>query len=412
MAQNGIAVLAPIIEGQEDACRAVLEGLNTEAQGAVQINFSTRNLTHFARFVILPDYDRGKNCRRLLFTAVFDGSRNRFWHDMRDNTSDIDAIWRHCVGYQGKNVYPYYMEDHNNPTGTFLRGHSATVDEIQAHLQLREDLGKKFDVPLADYDKVLRQLPGKSSLMALLTGFNRRVSNFLRDLGKFISMLPRLIGLLRHGRNLIEARNVLYTNLQLPRTYSDAPFDRSGPCVPFGPGDEVVPCKENDALPVFLDRGMVQNQMTVVTVNDPKFLKRQEAILDLIDTLANIPFFTRESVIPTIHFGRWLMIDGGKRMLFLSNYDGAWQTYIGDFVDKASNGLNAFWCGSYGWRDATTLDIELFKEGIRCHQTRASYFYCAYPLATVLNVNRAKDLYEGYTNNVNSATAKNWLKWL
>ena len=36
--------------------------------------------------------------------------------------------------------------------------------------------------------------------------------------------------------------------------------------------------------------------------------------------------------IPTIHFAKWALIDGGARLLFLSNYDGSWETYLDDFL--------------------------------------------------------------------------------
>ena len=43
--------------------------------------------------------------------------------------------------------------------------------------------------------------------------------------------------------------------------------------------------------------------------------------------------------IPTIHFARWVLIDNNKHMLFFSNFDGSWQQYLGDFIDKSGWGL-------------------------------------------------------------------------
>src|SRR6185436_20728120 len=42
--------------------------------------------------------------------------------------------------------------------------------------------------------------------------------------------------------------------------------------------------------------------------------------------------------IPSIHFAKWLLIDEGRRLLFTSNYDGNWESYLGDFVDGAALG--------------------------------------------------------------------------
>ena len=44
--------------------------------------------------------------------------------------------------------------------------------------------------------------------------------------------------------------------------------------------------------------------------------------------------------IPSIHFAKWLLIDDNQRLMFLTNYDSSWESYLGDFVDRAPVGLN------------------------------------------------------------------------
>ena len=44
--------------------------------------------------------------------------------------------------------------------------------------------------------------------------------------------------------------------------------------------------------------------------------------------------------IKTIHFARWVFLDGKRRGLFVSNYDGSAESYMDDFVNKVSFGLN------------------------------------------------------------------------
>mgnify|MGYP006269493085 CR=1 FL=1 len=410
---QGIAVLAPITSGQADACQRVLDAINSDAEDSVTIDFGAQNRTHFARFVILPDLNRGEDAKRLLFSGIYDGSPEDFFRDMLANTSDLDAIWGHCEGWRGKRHYIEYMDRHNNPTGTFLKGFRfESVQKIQSYLQLRRDLIKKFDVPVADYDKVIRSLPTKPRWQATIQRWWRDASEFLYKVWVTLTIVPELIGLLRFGATLFEARRYLYDPIEIKRDYSYAPLDKTPPCHPLEEGDEVVPEKTETDLPQFLNRHQVQNQMTILTAQDPELIRRQEAMLAYIGTLAKIPFTNRNATIPTIHFGRWLMIDDSQRMLFLSNYDGSWESYIGDFVDKAANGLDAFWSGGLGWRDAATLDIELFKEGIRCHQTRASYFYSAYPDASVVNIGRARELARAYALNVDEASAREWLTLL
>jgi hypothetical protein len=44
-----------------------------------------------------------------------------------------------------------------------------------------------------------------------------------------------------------------------------------------------------------------------------------------------------------IHFGHWHLIDGGRRLLFCSNYDGSFGGYLDEFISGASQGINLIW---------------------------------------------------------------------
>ena len=52
--------------------------------------------------------------------------------------------------------------------------------------------------------------------------------------------------------------------------------------------------------------------------------------------------------IPTIFSARWLLLDRGHRLVFLTNYIGAWDSYLGEFSDlNAYIGVNAIWTNTY-----------------------------------------------------------------
>ena len=88
--------------------------------------------------------------------------------------------------------------------------------------------------------------------------------------------------------------------------------------------------------------------------------------------------------IPTIHFAKWLLIDGGKRLVFLSNYDHSWESYLGDFVESA-HGLNLAWSCTEKYPKTSWLafggafDEEAFKAWARAYQRPTQVFYSAYP---------------------------------
>ncbi|MCA9704478.1 MAG: hypothetical protein KDK70_01365 [Myxococcales bacterium] len=97
--------------------------------------------------------------------------------------------------------------------------------------------------------------------------------------------------------------------------------------------------------------------------------------------------------IPTIHFARWVLINQGQDALFFSNFDSSWQSYLGDFIDKASSGLTAVWSNTVGYprtRDllyAGSEDADRFKAWARHIQIPTHVWYSAYPGLSIRNVN-------------------------
>ena len=47
--------------------------------------------------------------------------------------------------------------------------------------------------------------------------------------------------------------------------------------------------------------------------------------------------------ISTIHFVKWLVIDDGRRLMMVSDYDGSWESYIDEFAEMILSGLDAIW---------------------------------------------------------------------
>ena len=51
----------------------------------------------------------------------------------------------------------------------------------------------------------------------------------------------------------------------------------------------------------------------------------------------------------TIHFARWILLPETNKLLFFSNYGGSWESYLEDFITKASNGLTGVWSNTIGF---------------------------------------------------------------
>ena len=113
---------------------------------------------------------------------------------------------------------------------------------------------------------------------------------------------------------------------------------------------------------------------------------KEENLDRLRGTLSAMGAPDRESpvkAISTIHFARWVIIDGGTRLLFTSNFDESWDDYIDMFIDRASGGLDAIWSNCEGYPEGGAQDRAAFKEYVRQSEYQAELFYCAYDDLTV-----------------------------
>jgi hypothetical protein len=163
---------------------------------------------------------------------------------------------------------------------------------------------------------------------------------------------------------------------------------------------------------------LVQNQLThLVAVKSGRLrMLALRIVLFIVDLLARF-YYVKGHLggIPTIHFARWMIIDGGRRLIFFSNYDGSWESYLGDFVDRASSPLTAIWSNTVGFPPAAFLfrdgsrDEDRFKTWARSKQIRTQLWYCAYPDLSVRNINDNSVIRAGLIGEVDARGAAEWV---
>ena len=129
----------------------------------------------------------------------------------------------------------------------------------------------------------------------------------------------------------------------------------------------------------------VQNIITAIVGIKPGRVDQLRAVLNGLNTGSTSPI----AIISTIHFARWVIIDDDTRLLFTTNFDGSWDDYIDEFIDKAADGLDAIWSNCEDFPPGGARNREAFKQYIRDHEYRADLFYTAYPDATVKDVHKA-----------------------
>ena len=103
-------------------------------------------------------------------------------------------------------------------------------------------------------------------------------------------------------------------------------------------------------------------------------------------------------------------------MLFLSNLDGSWASYLDDFIDKASTGLTAIWTNTQGFPYTKFLvkdgarDELAFKAYARNHQAPSLVWYSAYTDLTVQNIDKDSAIREQLLTPLSDEETKKWLQ--
>ena len=121
------------------------------------------------------------------------------------------------------------------------------------------------------------------------------------------------------------------------------------------------------------------------------------------------------SGIPTVHFARWLIINEGTQMLFLSNYDGNSENYLRDFIHIAAKQLTLMFCHSQGYPKTRLMtfggakDAEGFMAWARYNQIITNVWYSANKQVSVMNVYHNSKIRNGLYGSMTETEAQKWL---
>jgi deferrochelatase/peroxidase EfeB len=161
-----------------------------------------------------------------------------------------------------------------------------------------------------------------------------------------------------------------------------------------------------------------QNHMISVTQRKPGWVRSFTARLAFWavgEFAANFykPGFLSD--IGTIHFARWVTVPGSRDLLFFSNYDASWESYLEDFITRAHAGLTAIWSNCVGFPRTENLiergatDGERFKRYARHSMVPTRFWYSAYPMITTTNIRTNAEIRRGLSGVMTEDEATNWL---
>lgn len=392
MNQLELNIIAPIKSGHRDQIEAIVKRLQKEFYAGEVMPFSSLGNTHFCRWVIFDAMIDGDVSypERLFFESNFDGeSQEKYLEQFCESSAAlVDEIYANCEGFPEKeNLNSFtrlaYISGHIHPTRVFFNGApKRSVSRILKENHLRSEIRKFIDsnsfeekTPIEVVQKIQNYISKSDELKWATESGPMPKTNWIA-LGIFgIIMLPFLPLVLL----LLVALRLFYERSEIPLGLEPGEVDF----------DHMKELESNEDF-------CFQNQFSQMLVMKQTVVRK--LLLQFNLTLTQFlgkTLFSKGLLlgIPTIHYARWIMLDNNKHMFFTSNFDGSWQQYLGDFIDKAGWGLNGIYSASEKFPTTFFLffggayNEQQFLAWSRYFQVPTQFWYSAYPNISIKNIN-------------------------
>jgi deferrochelatase/peroxidase EfeB len=161
-----------------------------------------------------------------------------------------------------------------------------------------------------------------------------------------------------------------------------------------------------------------QNLLAAASTVKPGMLRRLTLRFGLAAADAATQFYSRPGFltdIGVIHFARWFCLPGTDKLMFFSNYDGAWESYLEDFIERGFRGVTGIWSNTVGFPKTKGLlnkgatDGDRLRRWTRRQMFPVLFWYTAYPTLTLGRIRTNADIRRGLATAYTEKDAEEWL---
>ena len=417
MKQTILTFLTKVNPDKVSDLKTLLDGMATDVENNELIPFPNLRLLHFASLVLNDDPDYGAY---FVFESNFDGSLDPYLEDLYAQASaGLHSLYSCCRDYPVKSaadkagILSYLRAHVVHPNAYHIGNVGRSVERTHQEDALRDSLEDYLDdvvrqgnvgSPGSIRQKIQAFMSSKPMLAwaANVQPRQTAMEHFLPRLKIAIAaiiaviLLPLLIPL------------VIIWVIMLRWTETHEP----------PPADLDVRLHVRNLVEREDRTHIVQNHMASITTVKPGAFRRitLRGVLWLVNLIARTADKGELSGIPSIHFAHWSMIDKGRRLYFVSNFDGSWENYLDDFIDKASPGLTAIWSNTVGFPKTSWLikegarDGSRFKANARDKQTKTNVWYSAYKQLTVQTIDNNSAIREDLFTSLDDKATLDWVR--
>jgi hypothetical protein len=421
--QWNFMVAAPIAPERMDALTRLLESMTDPPGMAKPDNgifpFNKFDTVHYARFVILDDQTLGDFKEageriphypvRLAFLGDCDEPGDVFLVKAADRAGEgLHKIFSHCVDPPAAGDLLAWMKRHSQrPAAAYVNYVGRTVQQIHREAALREAVVGylKKNPPAADNPQATRKAVIDFVRQSGLELPQRSPTPIAWRVWNLVDLLVPIVAVVLLSIPLVLA---FVPFLALLRWY-----EKTEPEIVHQPSDE------HERQLARLEDHDVTNQFTVIgSVKPSRFRRWLLIVIFYWIGWAARHLYARGHLarVRSIHFARWVFLDGHRRVMFASNYDGSLDSYMDDFINKVGFGLNLAFGSGLGYPRVNWLicdgckDEQKFKYTLRRHQVPTQVWYKAYPGLTAPDLMRNTRFRQGIeARAMSDAKIRVWL---
>jgi hypothetical protein len=422
-------VIAPVDRKSVAGLRELLATMNF-APGQLNANnplvpFGKLGNLHFARFVILDDQTlddirlyqlpRQEFPIYLALLCDFDGAPAEFLADLVNCSGPgLRRVFSFCEGFTEGTDLLRWIREHDAPIATsYVNTRGRTVRQVREEAGLRQVIGAFLRSSSGALEgqsaEQIRVQIHKFVEAEIAAGRLALTPAAATPIGTTIGNAIHLVGV---GLLIV----LLLPLVALLVLFRIRPLEKTDPEVAPRPDPEHV-----NQLAIIEDHEFT-NQFSAMGSMKPGLARRWvlSYLLWVIDWTARHLYTSgRLARVRTIHFARWVFLDGKKRILFASNYDGSLESYMDDFINKVSFGLNVVFSNGVGYPATRWLladgatDEQKFKYFLRRHELPTEVWYNAHPGMSAVELERNSRIRQGLeARALSDEAAREWVQLL
>lgn len=437
---SGFSIVSPIKDGKAETVSQFLKELNNDPGSNSQIPFSKSSTTHFVTGSVLPaqDYLKSTLPATLLFATSFSGPSKK-------HVEELIKIGRNglCELFQNCKDFPYRAAVSDDELKQFMM-RNRHWDTFYSGMQFitpldirREDELRLFIKDFIDnqsYEKPAKDISCKA------------IKN---EIQKFVSENPDFEWAHKPWKKTFNDNLIFYFPLI---TTSIVALTLMASVVALFFSDNLIFKIGSSILGLIIISAIIiilkirsyekQNQFVAGRQPDDQVKKimcsQNHPVINEMTVCSPLkegglrPLFFRLALravnlgrgsfgIPSVATARWMAVDKGRRMVFISNFSNLSESYVRDFIDNISSAkkINLLFGQGRGYPPTKWImtggsinNPNAFMDVVFLYQYVTNFWYCPHSHLNIDNININRKIRQGLFVDMNEVKSREWLQLL